>query len=234
VSEGRELGVVGSDADQTWWKVYFADDQFGWVSDTTVHVKGPSGEVPVTGPLMPDDLEATWAVYWECHAEGCAQEECLGDSRAKALQVRTVRWLEVTRKATWQEECGEPEDWLTQVDRYSGQERRVPSDPPLFYVWEGADPGPENRTIELLGGTLSLWCTDTRSGEVAQEDGWTILFEGSACYDRIQGVMVTMEYIKRWLFTGTYAGRTYEREYFGDYEVYRQILTSTNLRLGSE
>lgn len=223
--------MVGSNEDQTWWRVCCVDNRPGWVSGSAVRIQGDREAVSVSPPLLPDDLQATWAVHWECHAEGCPQEECFGESRAEALRVRTVRWLEVKREATWQGECGEKEDWLTEVDRYSGQEKRIPEDPPLFYIWEGADPGPENRTIELLGRTLSLWCTDTRTREVDQGDGWTVVYEGQACYDREAGVLVTLQYTKRWLFTGTFDGRTYERAYFGDYEVYRQILTDTNAPL---
>ena len=51
-----------------------------------------------------------------------------------------------------------------------------------------------------------------------QAGGWTIVIEGQACYDRSSGVLVTMEYTKRWLFTGTTNGQTYERKYFGDNE----------------
>lgn len=225
---------MGSNDDQTWWRVCCLDDQLGWVNDDGVSIQGDRGAVPVSPPLLPDDLQASWAVHWECHAEGCPQEECLGESQAEALRVRTVRWLEVKREATWQEECGEREEWLTQVDRYSGREKQNPDNPPLFEIWAGADPGPENRSIELLERTLSLWCTDTRTREVEQGDGWTVLFEGQACYDRASGVLVTLQYTKRWLFSGTFGGQTYDREYFGDYEVYQQILTSTNAPLSGQ
>ncbi len=183
---------------------------------------------------MPDDLQATWAARWECYGEGCTQEECLGESQALALQVRSERWLEVKRDATWENECGEKEDWLTQIDRYTGQEAQASANGPLFYIWVGVNPGPENRAIELLDRTLSLWCTETRTREETQSDGWTIVYEGKACYDRTAGVLATMEYTKRWLFTGTFGGDTYERQYFGDHEVYQQILTSTNAPLSGE
>jgi hypothetical protein len=231
VGEGQTLAVVGRNEDQTWWRVCCVDQQTGWMSDAVVSIAGQPEEVVVSPPMLPDDLWASWGVRWECHAEGCTQEVCLGDSKAEALQVRSERWLEVKREATWQEQCGEREEWLTQVDRYSGRERRVVSDPPLFYIWEGGDPGPESRTIELLGRNLSLWCTDTRTRDVEQGDGWTVLYEGKACYDRSSGVLVTMEYTKRWLFSGSVGGQTVERAYFGDYEIYWQILMDTNVSL---
>ncbi|MBC8448215.1 MAG: SH3 domain-containing protein [Chloroflexi bacterium] len=228
---GSELAVVGRNEDQSWWRICCVEGQPGWVSSDVVTIRGQPDAVPLSPPLLPDDLEATWAIRWECHAEGCAQEECLGESQAQALRVRTARWLEVKREVTWQNECGEEEDWLTQVDRYTGQEERIPSDPPLFYIWEGTDPGAENRSIEMLGRTLSLWCTDTRTRETEQGDGWIVLYEGQACYDRAAGVLITLQYTKRWLFTGTFEGQTYDRAYFGDYEVYLQILAGTNAPL---
>jgi hypothetical protein len=231
-TRGQAFAVTGSNADQTWWQICCVDGQRGWVSDSVVTLQGDRQNVPVSPPLVPDDLRASWAIRWECHAEGCVQEQCLGDAQAEALRVRTPRWLEVKRIATWQNECGKKEDWLVQVDRYTGKEMRLPSaTAPLFYIWEGAEPGPENRRIELLGRTLSLWCTETRTREVRQTQEWTVLYEGRACYDRASGILVTLEYTKRWLFSGTIEGQTYERQYFGDYEVYQQILTETNMPL---
>jgi hypothetical protein len=230
-ARGQTFAVIGRNADQTWWHVCCVDGQRGWVSDSVVTVQGDRGAVPVSHPLLPDDLTASWAIRWTCHAEGCAYEQCLGDSQAEALRVRTPRWLEVKRIATWQDECGKKEDWLVQIDRYTGKEARVPVGAPLFYIWEGAEPGPENRRIELLDRTLSLWCTETRTREAPQTEGWTVLYEGKACYDRAAGILVTLEYTKRWLFSGTIGGQTYDRAYFGDYEVYQQILTGTNMPL---
>jgi hypothetical protein len=40
-----------------------------------------------------------------------------------------------------------------------------------------------------------------------------------------------MQYVKRWLFTGTTGGQTFDREYFGDYEVIQQVLLDTNAPL---
>jgi hypothetical protein len=40
-----------------------------------------------------------------------------------------------------------------------------------------------------------------------------------------------MSYTKRWLFTGTFEGQTYERAYFGDNETYEFTLLETNVEL---
>ncbi len=233
-SKGRRYAVMGRNAEGTWWQICCVNDRPAWIADSLATISGDRNRVPIRLPLMPDQLEATWAMHWLCYGEGCPQAECVGQSKAQALQVRNVRWLEVKRHSTWENNCGKEEDWLVQVDRYSGQEARAAAEPPLFYVWQGADPGPENRTIAHLGRTLSLWCTGTRTREVPQSGGWTALFEGQACYDRAAGLLVTLEYVKRWLFTGTIEGKKYERQYFGDYEVYQQILVNTNVPLSAQ
>ncbi|MCD6291308.1 MAG: hypothetical protein J7M34_12450, partial [Anaerolineae bacterium] len=50
-------------------------------------------------------------------------------------------------------------------------------------------------------------------------------------YDLRSGMLLTMGYFKRWLFTGTFEGRQYKRQYFGDYEMYEQVLEDTNVML---
>ena len=230
-SQGTALDVFGSSSTARGGRSVRTNGKLAWVSKTVATFQGDSSAVPVVPPLIPDDLEATWAVRWECHAEGCVQEECLGQSQASTLQVRSTRWLEVKREATWVEQCGEREEWIAQVDRYTGQERQTTGgDAPLFSIFAGANPGPENRSIDLLDRRLSLWCTDKRTKEVEQGKGWTVVFEGEACYDRQSGVLATMQYLKRWLFTGDFEGKTYDRQYFGDYEVYQQILTGQVMR----
>jgi len=228
---GNVLDVYGSDAAQTWWQVCCVDNKAGWISRTIVRFEGDAQSVPVAGPLLPDNLSASWAMRWECKGRGCPQDVCTGQSQASALRVISDRWLEVQRKATWDDGCGEPEEWLTQVDRYSGRERQSASNAPLFNIWQGANPGPASRSVDLAGSTLTIWCSETRSQEVAQADGWTAAFEGQACYDTRSGVLALMQYVKRWLFTGTADGRTFDREFFGDYEVIQQVLLDTNAPL---
>lgn len=228
--QGDVLDVFGSDAAQNWWRVCCIDGAAGWISRTIVRFEGDAQAVPVAGPLLPDDLRASWAMRWECHGRGCKQEVCTGQSQAAAQRVSGDRWLDVQRDAVWDDNCGEPEDWLTQVDRYTGRERAAGS-APLFNIWQGAKPGPANRSVNLAGAQRALWCTDTRTQEVPQAGGWTAAFEGQACYDIESGVLALMQYVKRWLFTGTAGGQTFDREYFGDYEVIQQVLLETNAPL---
>lgn len=228
--QGDALNVYGSDAAQNWWQVCCAAGQAGWISRTIVRFEGDPQAVPLAGPLLPDDLSASWAMRWECHGRGCQQEVCTGQSQAAAQRVTGERWLEVQRNALWDDACGEPEEWLTQVDRYTGRERAAGS-APLFNIWQGANPGPANRSVVLAGVPLALWCTETRKQETPQAGGWTAAFEGQACYDTQSGVLALMQYVKRWLFTGAANGQTFEREYFGDYEVIQQVLLETNAPL---
>jgi len=230
---GQALGVIGTDAKRDWWQVCCVNGRPGWVSDGVVTFEGQRQAVPITPPLMPDQLQASWALHWQCYGQSCAQPECVGQSTAQTGKVLDERWLEVKREATWPEKCGQPENWLSQVDRYTGQEPRSTGGP-LFYIWMGANPGPESRSVDLLGRKLSLWCTDTRTREVDAGQGWTVAYEGDACYDRASGVLVTLQYTKRWLFTGSYQGKTYNKEYLGNYEVYQQILTGTNAPLSGK
>lgn len=229
--QGTNLQVTGSNQGQSWWQVCCIDDQAGWMSQTVARFQGDPGAVPVVGPLMPDDLNASWELRWECHGSGCKQAECLGESEASALRVIDDRWLEVTRNSSWPDGCGEAEDWLTQVDRYTGKERQSSASATLFNIWEGANPGTATRVVDLLDRQLTVWCSDTRTQEVEQQDGWTVLYEGQACYDTKAGVLALMQYVKRWLFSGTVNGQTFDKQYFGDYEVYQQVLTNTNAPL---
>jgi uncharacterized protein YgiM (DUF1202 family) len=232
--QGAVLDVFGRDAAQNWWQVCCVDGKAGWISSTIVRFQGDAQAVPLIGPLLPDDLSASWAMRWECRGRGCKQDVCTGQSQAAALRVINDRWLEVRREATWDDNCGEPEEWLTQVDRYTGRERQTAAPAPLFAIWQGANPGPANRRVELAGATLDLWCTDTRTQEVPQSGGWTAAFEGEACYDVESGILALMQYVKRWLFSGTASGQTFDRQYFGDYEIVQQVLLDTNAPLSGQ
>jgi hypothetical protein len=44
-------------------------------------------------------------------------------------------------------------------------------------------------------------------------------------------MLVYMNYTKRWLFTGDFEGKTYDRSYFGDSEKLEQRLVDTNVEL---
>lgn len=235
IAPGETYAIVGRNEQRTWWLICcVADGQKGWVSATVTRASGDLDSVPVIHPVLPEDMTAQWRITWECHSPGCKFDRCEGQSTASVRRVLSDQWLEVQRRATWEGECGEPTTWLVQVDRYSGEEKVEEEGAQLFRIFEGpANVGEPNRTYTWKGQQQPIWCTDTRTREEEQGGGWTVVFEGEACYDPQSGLMVTMGYVKRWLFTGTFEGRTYEREYFGDYEVYEQVLEETNVQLSA-
>ncbi len=230
---GQEYPIIGVNPDRSWWRILIGD-QPGWVSSQVSTVRGDLEAVPVIVPALPDNLSATWSLKWECEspANACKFDACSGQSVATVRKVLNERWLEIERKATWEGECGEPSTWITQADRYVGEERPAPDEGPLFRIFENpANLGAPNRTLNYRGTEVPMWCTEPRTREQDQGEGWTVIFEGEACYDLKSGMLMTMGYFKRWLFTGTYKGKQYERQYFGDYEVYEQVLMDTNVPL---
>ncbi len=182
--------------------------------------------------LIPRDFQASWEVDWECTSENCQTELCTGTGLAAVRGVVEDRWLEVDRRIEWDGECGQRASWLSQIDRYTGQERYPSKDDVLFNFWAGAHPGPANDVVHLSDGqSVSVWCSGPRQAEVEEGDGWTTLYDGEVCYDTQTGILVYMNYMKRWVFTGTFQGQEYTRAYFGDSETYEQRLKTTNAKL---
>lgn len=181
--------------------------------------------------LLSPDLQATWSINWECMSEHCQFDSCYGTATSHVRDTLDNRWLEIDRRVDWNEGCGKPINWLTQVDRYSGQER-YPSGDALFQFWAGAKLRTAQQEITLPNERkVYVWCTGPTQAEVAEADGWTSLYDGEVCYDVRTGMLVYMSYIKRWVFTGIYEGKSYERAFFGDSETYQQLLESTNAQL---
>lgn len=234
IAPGQEFRIIGTNPERTWWRICcVAGDRTGWVSAQVTTVRGDLSSVPVIQPALPNDLSITWRLHWECHSPGCKVEQCEGQSVATVRKVLNERWLEVERKATWEGECGEPSTWIVQVDRYSGEEKPAPGDGQLFRIFGNvATLGEANSRLTLDGREVLMWCTEPREREEEQEGGWTVIFQGGACYDLRTGVLLTMSYVKKWLYTGTFQGRRYERQDFGDYEVYEQVVKETNLPIG--
>ncbi len=233
IPPGQDFRIIGTNEARSWWRICCVDsDKTGWVSGQVVTAYGELDVIPVIPPALPEDLSTTWRIRWECYSPGCKFEACEGQSVAKVRKVLNERWLEIERKATWEGQCGEPSTWIVQVDRYSGEERTLPGGEPLFRFFEGwANLGEANNVFVRDEEKIPVWCTTPRSREEEQGDGWTVIFEGEACYDLRSGMLLTISYTKRWLFTGTFEGKQYERQYFGDYEVYKQTLKETNVTL---
>jgi hypothetical protein len=186
----------------------------------------------VNRDLIPSDFQAMWDIDWQCNSDNCRAKTCEGTAKAYVRDVVDERWLEIDRRITWAGDCGERTTWLSQIDKYTGQERYPSATDTLFEFWAGAHPGAPNDQIQLANGkTVSVWCTGPRQAEMPEEDGWTTLYDGEICYDTRTGMLVFMNYIKRWVFTGSYNGQEYTRAYFGDSETYEQRLTSSNAQL---
>jgi len=233
IGRGRDYPVIGANETRTWWRICCVNDRPGWVSAAVVAERGDTSNVPIVGPVLPDDLYVKWQIRWECHSAGCKADRCQGESVAKAKRRVDERWLEVERQVTWEDEaCGQPAQWITLVDIYGSEEKAEPGTKPVYRTWEGVYPGPANESVKIAGQDTPVWCTEPRTKEQDMGDGWVVVYEGRACYDIPTGMMLGLHYIKKWLFTGTFHGRQYEREYFGDYELYQEAIAETNVPVG--
>ena len=81
------------------------------------------------------------------------------------------------------------------------------------------------------GEGVAVHCSGPHSVEIEEGGGWTTIYEGNTCHDVNTGMLVFMNYTKRWLFTGDHEGRTYERAYFGDSEKLEQRLVESSAPL---
>ncbi len=198
---------------------------------TPAPVQDPGLELG-TDPVLDLDLQARWSITWECSSDLCTFDRCEGTAFVSVRKLLDERWLELDRRVRWNEGCGKRTSWLTQVDRFTGEERYPSQEDRLFIFWAGARAGLPERTVELGDGrAVAVWCTGPRTAEVQEKEGWTTLYDGEVCYDVRTGMLVTMSYLKRWVFTGVFQGKEYQRAYFGDMETYEQVLETTNARL---
>jgi hypothetical protein len=241
-TQGTTFEVLGQSEEPIWWRICCVrgpDDGpeeatlEAWISDVVVTVNELAVQQPVIGPLLPDDLEAEWDVLYACVSERCEVPICTATITASVRNARDNRWLEVERKVAWDDECGEDSTWQHQLDRVEASERYAgTSDFFIFNFWTGANPGPFNSLFSLEPDVhVNTWCSDEQSAELEEGDGWSALYQGKTCYDMRTGMLVSMKYQKRWLFTGTFEDDEYERAYFGDSEVYEVRLSKSNVEL---
>lgn len=242
--EGDVFETAGKTEDG-WWRICCVpgpNDQAdeptvkAWISDRVVTPNEAAAALEPLHPLFPDDLEAIWDVNYECRSERCTIKMCTAEVTTAIRNNADPRWLEIDRKVQWENACGENSTWLHQIDRLDGRER-YPNSTGLFLFdyWVGANPGPANSLFTMPDGRqVKAWCSDEQTAEIAEANGWTNVYEGVTCYDVRTGTLLSMSYTKRWLFTGEYEGETYERAYFGDYEVYDVSLRETNIELAFE
>lgn len=241
--EGDSFTTIGKTGDG-WWQVCCVEpsgdseseqSQTTWIYQSVVTPDETAEALPVLQLLFPLDLAALWNVQYECGSRRCAVSQCAATSRTEVQNIRELRWLEINRIVTWEEACGENSTWPHQIDRIEGIER-YPNSTGLFFFnyWIGPRPGDANARFDLDSGEeIEVWCSDELEAEVTEESGWTTFYNGLTCHDIRTGMLVSMQYTKRWFFTGEFEGDRYERAYFGDYEIYKVKLETTNAILAT-
>ncbi|MBP7963209.1 MAG: SH3 domain-containing protein [Caldilineaceae bacterium] len=235
---GDKFDVVGKSEDGAWWNICCvakpgdegSATQQAWVATSVVQVEGDPDQVRVIGPLFPPDLSVEWLVDYQCDSERCQVNTCTAQMSAKVRSTLRGRWLEIDRVLKWQSGCAKDSSVLGQIDRYTGQERyAVDGEAFIYRFWAGDRPGPANTVFTLSDGRqVNAWCQDSLQAEVDEGGGWTTIYDGSTCYDLNSGILLNMSYTKRWLFSGTFEGQTYERAFWGDSESYDITLDTTN------
>ena len=86
--------------------------------------------------------------------------------------------------------------------------------------------------LPLEGGEgVEVFCSGPHTVEIEEGAGWTTVYQGNTCHDVNTGMLVYMNYVKRWLYTGDYDGKTYTRAFFGDTETLEQRLVEANTSL---
>jgi len=239
---GTRFQVVAKNEAEDWWQVCCirgagdAVDEattLAWLSEIVVDIEGDPAEVPVFRPLLPGELAAEWEVDWTCGSERCEIQECTATVTAEAADVISRQWLQIDHNVTWDETCFATDEWLFEVNQFTGVERSGDEQESFLYrYWVGPQPGEVNRIVMLDDGReIGAWCSGPHQVEVEVGDGWNTVYEGDTCHDVRTGMLLTLSYEKRWLFTGEFDGNSYENEYFGDFEVLEQKLVDTTADL---
>ncbi len=240
--QGAIFEAIGRSEDDGWWRICCVrgpDDGpeeatlRAWISDVVVTANEVAQDLPVLGAVFPDDLEAQWAVNYACGSDRCDVVQCAGEIVADVRSADDPKWLEIERKITWSDACGENSTWLHQIDRIDGSERyQNTADLFLFHFWAGVEPGPINSLFLLDDQSeVKTWCSEEQEVDLEEGEGWSARYNGMTCHDVRTGMLVSMKYTKRWLFTGAFDGDEYENAYFGDYEIYEVRLVDTNAEL---
>lgn len=239
---GQEFQVVGKNEAEDWWQVCCivgqgdaADDPstLAWLADVVVTLEGDTETVPVLLPVLDEALAAEWHVDWQCGSERCEVQECDATVSAVVDDVISEQWLQLDHVVLWDNTCFSTDEWLFEVNTITGDERTSGSDDSFLYrYWVGAAPGDVNGIFAMDDGRrVAAWCSGPHELEVEADDGWTTVYTGNTCHDVRTGILLSLSYEKRWLFTGEFEGTAYEREYFGDYEILDQHLISTTAEL---
>lgn len=240
-NEGTSFKTYGKTAGG-WWRVCCfqgVDDkpdqptQPAWVSGQVVEANSDAEALPLLESLFPENVDAVWDVNYQCASDRCVERVCTATIAAKERSDLDRFWLVIDREVKWADNCGQDSEWRHQLDRFDGRDLYTgQAEVFLTEYWHGANSGPSNSLFTYSDGQkVTAWCDDQLTGEVQEADGWLNTYEGVACYDPRTGILLSMNYIKRWLFSGEYAGEQYNRAYLGDFEIYEVTLNKTNIEL---
>ncbi len=233
---GSTFPVVGKSEDGAWWQITIGGAT-GWVSDSVVRLAGEGDAVAVTEatgsePVLNSDYTAAWDIDWSCEStEGrCSVDKCTAAVNAAVNRAGDGAFLPVEYKVQWSDECFNTDSWVFEIDPFTGKERTGEyADNFLYSYWAGAGSGAISGVLPFADGEgIVVTCQGPDTVEIEEGDGWTSVYEGVTCHDHNTGMLVYMNYIKRWLFTGDFEGQNYERAFFGDVERLEQKLVDTN------
>lgn len=241
-NDGEVLAVIGVSEDGEWYQVTGGSDPAGnegWVSASVVNVGG--ADDVVTGPaasseaLFDNTLEATWEIDWECESEEnrCTIDTCTAEVLANVNRAGDGIFLPVEYNVTWADSCFDTDSWVFEVDPFTGRERSGEySDNFLYSYWSAAGNEEISGVFPWASDTgIVVACRGPETVEVEEGGGWTTVYEGNICHDQRTGMLVYMNYTKRWLYTGAFEGENYERAFFGDVEHLEQRLVDTSIQL---
>lgn len=239
---GATFTVVGKSDNDAWWQICCVPGpndapnkptRTGWVSNSVVRLAGEGESISVSEPAIKDDLSAVWQVNWTCQSDRCAIAECDATVTAGVTRAGNQQFIPVEHKVEWDDACFNEDSWVFEVDPFTGRERTGEFEDNFLYAyWRGANPGEVSGVYKYDDDTgVVVSCSTPQTVEIEEGDGWTSVYEGVTCHDRKTGLLVYMNYLKRWLYSGEYEGETFERAFFGDTERLEQKLTDTNLGL---
>ena len=229
---GEVYEVIGRSDNGLWYELAMTAPLTGtaWVSAELVRVG--DGVVPVTASsevLLDKDLTAQWAVDWSCFSDRCPVRACAANVSAEVNRDPANNFLPIEHTVVWDEGCFNTDAWTFEVEQTTGKERNGEADDNFLYsYWLGVEPGDANGVYPLENGEgIMVYCTGPDKVEIEEGGGWTTVYEGNTCHDVATGMLVYMNYVKRWLYSGDFEGKTYDRAYFGDSERLVQRLADT-------
>lgn len=238
---GTSFDVLGRSEDGDWWQICCTtaeNDEFEagltvWVASSTIAIEGATDGVPASDTKLNDDLFSRWDVDWQCGSTRCDVNACTATVEASVGENTGGQWLRLDHQVLWDETCFSTDEWIFDVNRFTGLERSGEQEENFLYrYWVGPLAGNANKIFELPDGKqVAANCDGPFEVEVEEGEGWTTLYTGNTCHDVRTGMLLSLTYEKRWLFTGEFEGETYDRAYFEDFERMEQNLSETNARL---